>query len=221
MVVDFRDVNQCTKSIRYPLPNGKDIMARMNGSKFFARLDLRKGFHQIPMEPKSRYLTAFMTPFGLYEYVTMPFGLKNPSGFLQKTLEDILHDLLGVEIFIDDIVIHGKSKGEYKRSLDTCMHRLKKHRFRLNKQKCAFNLQSVEYLGHVVSADGIAKSPSKKAAVLDLTPPKSCKQVLSFLGFVNYFREFIPNYAKLAAPLHKISSKKAVFTWTAVERKAW
>lgn len=221
MVVDFRDVNRCTKSIRYPLPNGKDIMARMNGSKFFARLDLRKGFHQIPMDSKSRHLTAFMTPFGLFEYVTMPFGLKNPSGFLQKTLEDIFHDLIGVEVFIDDIVIHGKTKQEYKSRLDTCMTRLKRHRFRLNKQKCAFNLSSVEYLGHIVSADGIAMSPSKKVAVLDLTPPKSCKDVRSFLGFVNYFREFIPNYAEIASPLHKISSTKAVFKWTAQERDAW
>lgn len=103
--------------------------------------------------------------------------------------------------------------------IDACMFRLKRHRFRLNQAKCAFNLSSVEYRGHDVSGEGM--SPSKKEAVQELTQPTDCKQVRSFLGFVNYFREFIPNYAEIASPLHKISSKKAIVNWTAQEHESW
>jgi transposase InsO family protein len=221
MCVDYRAVNAVTKAMRLPLPNGKEILYRMEGSSYFARVDMRKGFHQIALTPESIPYTAFATPDGLYEYLCMPFGLKNPSGFFQATMERVLSGLSHCEVFVDDIVIHGSTKEEYLAALEAVLGRLQEYGFRLNEDKCSFGLRTVEYVGHIVSSDGITMSEDRKSAVMQIPVPKTVKQVRSFLGFANYFREFIPQMATLSKPLHELTRKGIKFSWTAEHQLAF
>lgn len=146
-------------------------------------------------------MTAFVTPFGLYEFTTMPFGWQNPAGYLQKVLNIILNGVQGCEIYIDDILIHAATFDQYLERLNEVLRRLDQYNFTLSKEKCAFNLTAVEYLGHAVSSEGTSIVPAKKKAVLGMLVPDKKTDRRSFLGLVGYFRDFIPNYTKLSKPL--------------------
>ena len=189
--------------MRLPLPNGKDVLHRLKGSKFFGRIDLRKGFHQIPLHEKACYLTAFTTPFGLYEYITMPFGLQNPAGYLQKQLEIVLQSIPECVIYIDDILIHAETFELYIERLDSVLNRLDQHDFVLSKAKCAFNLSAVEYLGHVVSPGKLAVASKTVDTIQKMKPPRTFTELRSFLGLGNYFRKFVKEYARITEPLNR------------------
>lgn len=215
MCVDYRLLNSITKDLQFPLQNMQSVLQRLSGKKYFATLDLSKSFHQIPMDTDSISLTAFSTPDGLYEYVTMPFGLKNASRYFQKVISDILGNLLGVscEVFIDDIVIYGDDEQSYLKNLATVLQRLTDYGLILNGEKCQFGLRQIEYLGHIVNEKGITLADSRRAALRDMHTPVNTSQLRSFMGCANYFRRFIPNYAVLAKPLTKLCSDKVPFTW--------
>lgn len=215
LCVDYRKLNDATKVMAIPMPNGKDVLYRMQGSAYFARIDMKKGFHQIAMAPDSIQYTAFATPDGLFEYTCMPFGLKNPSGFFQATMERVLAGLPKCEIYVDDILIHGRTEEEYLHSLSQVLKRLRDAGFRLNREKCAFGLRTVGYIGHVISAAGVTLSEERKDAVRRIPVPTTVKQVRSFLGFINYFRDFVPDMATLSKPLYELTKKGVKFVWTA------
>lgn len=221
MCIDYRQLNTATKNMALPMPNGKDVLYRMSGSKYFARIDMAKGFHQIALEEESIQYTAFSTLDGLYEYTTMPFGLKNPSGFFQATMERVLAGIPRCEVFVDDIIIHGQTPAEYLEGLRSVLERLSQQGFRLNRDKCSFGLQTVEYLGHILSSEGITLSDSRKAAVKDIPTPKNVKELRSFLGFVNYFRDFVPDMASISKPLYALTKKKAKFQWLEPQQQAF
>lgn len=221
LCVDYRTLNAATKSMRLPMPNGHEVIQRMKGSKYFARIDLKKGFHQIPITEESIPYTAFVTQDGLYEYKTMPFGLKNPSGFFQWTMEQVLAGLPHCEIFVDDIIIHADTQSAYLDALDRVLDTLIIRGFKLNKEKCLFGLRTVEYIGHIVSEQGVSMSKARKEAVRQIPVPRTHKQLRSFLGFVNYFRKFVPDMARLSAPLHELTKKAVKFVWTDRQQEAF
>lgn len=223
MCVDYRTVNQCTTSLRYPMPNAKTLLDRMSGKRIFATMDLRSGFHQVPMSQQSQYLTAFATAGGLYEYTRVPFGLKNAPGFFQKTMASVFAGLMGTacEVFVDDILVYGRDSTEFLKNLTAVFERLRKHKLRLKGAKCKFGLGQVEYLGHVVSGTGITLSDSKREALRKVKPPTDAAKVKSFLGLANYFREFVPGYATLVRPLTVLCSGKTQFEWGSAQQAAF
>ena len=153
MVIDYCLLNEKTVGVAYPLPNITDILDQLGGSKYFTELDLAAGFHQIEVEPKDRYKTAFSTPFGHFEFIRMPFGLRNAPATFQRLMDRVFSGLQGIELFIymDDIVIYAKSLKEHNQKLEKLVGRLKTAGLVLQPEKCHFLRKEIGYLGHTIS----------------------------------------------------------------------
>ena len=212
-----------TVPVLYPLPNLKQIVESLAGNTFFGKMDLRRGYFQILVEESSIPLTAFVTPFGLYECVRMPFGVRNGPSHFQKCMNDAFSDLLGIFCFIylDDIIIFGKDEDSFVTAMSKVLARLEALRLRANLEKCEFGVQSLQYLGFIISKDGLAMSEERKSAVVAMKEPSTKKQLRSFLGTCNYFRDFIPHYSVVVKPLFALTADKVPFVWTEDCRKVF
>ena len=221
--VDYRDLNNCTVDMKYPLQNTKTVLERMAGRHIFGTLDLRSGFHQVPIAPDSQQATAFATSDGLYEFTRVQFGLKNGPAYFQQIMSEVLHGLVGhcCEVFIDDIIIYADDAHQFVHALRQVFQRLREHDMRLKGSKCQLGLAQVAYLGHVVDGTGIALSEERKQGLIDLQPPKTTSQLRSFMGMAGYFRTFIQGFATVSKPLHRLCSDKVVFSWSPTEQQAF
>src|SRR4051812_19397264 len=199
MCVDYRPLNLATIKNKYPLPRINDLYDQLAGSSVFSKMDMRLGYHQIKIRNEDIPKMAFTTRYGLYEYTVMSFGLTNaPSNFSCMM----------------DILIYSKNEEEHAEHLRLVLRKLREHRLYAKFSKCEFLLPEVTYLGHVISAKGIAVNPERFQAVLDWTPPESVKKVRSFLGLASYCRCFVENFSKVAKPLTELLKKEKKFEWT-------
>lgn len=216
LCVDFGPLNSALEDLAFPLPLSKDILLALRGKKFFAVLDLRTGYYQITVREDARKYLAFVTPDGQYEFTRLPFGVKTAPAYFQWAMCQVFAGLLGVsvEIYLDDIVVYGETPEEFLENLRAVFVRLREHRLRLKREKCQFGLEEITYLGHVVNANGIALSEERKQGILAMNSPKTTKQVRSFFGMANYFREFIPKFAIVTKPLTALCSTRVKFRWT-------
>jgi len=223
MVVDFRKLNEKTIGDAYPLPNIVEILDQLGSAKYFSIFDLAQGFHQIPMSPDDRAKTAFSTPYGHFEYLRMPFGLRNAPATFQRLMDSVLMGLQGNEVFVylDDIVVYARSLEEHKVKIDKLMQRLKAAKLQLQPEKCQFLRHEVVYLGHVIGSAGVRPDPDKIAAVRNFPIPHTQKNIKQFLGLAGYYRRFIRNFSKLAKPLTDLLKRDAPFIWTHLQEKAF
>ena len=198
---DFRRLNLQTEPDKYSVPNIADLAAKLHGARVFSKLDLRKGYHQVPMKPADVPKTAICTPFGLFEFLRMPFGLKNAGQTFQRMMDDILGDLDYCFIYMDDLLIASPDEATHVLHLREVLSRLQAAGLVLNVEKCQFGVKSVEYLGHHVDAHGVAPLPSSVTAVKNFPQPHNTKQLMSYLGMLNFYRRFIPQAAKMLKPL--------------------
>ena len=214
--VDLRKVNAVTRKDSFPMPLVSDTLDALSGTKYFSTLDLKSGYWQIEMRPESREKTAFVTHNGLYEFNVMPFGLTNSGASFQRLMGHILR---GLEyrfalIYIDDIVIFSKSIDEHLTHLEEVFRRLREANVKLNPKKCSFVKQRIEYLGHVVTPEGIFPDPGKVEVVKNFPTPASLKELKSFLGLANYYRRFIKGFSEIASPLNALTKKGVKFCWS-------
>lgn len=167
------------------------------------------------MNPKDREKTAFSTHSNHYEWIRMPMGLKNSSGTCQRAVNHILDGLIGKDCFVylDDIVVHGRSLKEHNEKLERIFTRIRKHNLKLQPSKCKFLKQKLIYLGHLISANAIKPDPDKVSCVKEYPTPKSTKDIKAFLGLVGYYRRFIENSADISKPLVKLLRKNVKFKW--------
>jgi len=212
---DYRKVNDLTVPDVYSLPNIEEIFDSLAGAIIFSTLDLFSGYHQILMAEDSIDITGFTTKFGNFVYKVMPFGLTGAPATFQREMNSILIELLGksVFVFLDDILIFSKSKEEHLTHLEQVFSIFRKHKVKLNIGKCHFFKEKVEVLGHMVTKDGLTTMESKVEAVKNWNRPSNINEVRSFLGTVGYYRKFIPNFSKLAAPLTILLRKNCSFFW--------
>lgn len=215
MCVDYRELNDNTIPDRFPLPLISDQIARLHGGHFFSILDLASGFHQIPIEPESIERTAFVTPDGQFEYLTMPFGLRNAPSVFQRALIQALGDLVNdyVVVYMDDVLIVASNANEALERLRVVLGVLARKGFILNPTKCAFLRQEVEYLGFVVSKGEIRPNPRKVHALTFLPPPETVTQLRQFIGLASYFRQFVPRFSQVMAPLYALTSGNGKIEW--------
>ena len=216
MCIDYRALNKVTVKNKYPLPRIDDLLDQLHGSCFFSSLDLQSGYHQIRITEEDVPKTAFKTPLGLFQFKVLPFGLTNAPATFQRAMNDIFRPFIGkfVLVYLDDILIFSKSAEEHAQHLTQVLELLRKHRLYAKLSKCDFFKPEVNYLGHLVTAQGIRPDPKKVQAVSDWPCPTSQSALRSFLGLTNYFRKFIQGYSSLVAPLMELLKHTSLGVWT-------
>ena len=211
---DYRRLNTATQPDRYPVPNIMDFTANLAGCKIFSKIDLVQGYHQIPVNPEDVEKTAVITPFGLWEFLQTPFGLRNAGCTFQRWMDQILGDLPYCFVYIDDILIASPDPESHREHVRTVCERLSEAGMEINLDKCEFGKTSIEFLGHTVTPDGIAPLRNRVTAISDFPPPSNVKELMRFNGMVNYYRRFVPQIAQTMAPLTKATSPSVKFLWT-------
>jgi len=220
--VDYRALNDATIKDKFPIPVVEELLDELRGAVFFTKLDMRSGYHQVLMFPADVEKTAFRTHQGLFEFLVMPFGLTNALATFQALMNDVIHPFLRrfVLVFFDDILIYSSSWTEHLRHVHTVLRTLQDNQLFLKKSKCEFGRSSVAYLGHVISAEGVAMDKQKVQAVLEWPPPKSPRAVHGFLGLAGYYRRFIRNFGTITAPLYALLKKEG-FRWNEEAERAF
>ena len=216
--IDYRKLNSLTKPISFPLPLLTDVFDAMSESApaIFSLLDLKSGYHQIPMDKDSKAKTAFSTHQGSFQWNVLPFGLMNAPSSFQMLMSQVFRGMTfkHLIIYIDDLLVYSKSFSDHLEHLQAVFDRLRGARLRLHPKKCNFALTEVMYLGHVLTTKGVKVDEKKIDVVKNYPVPKSVKDVRSFLGYVGYYRKFVRNFAAIASPLHALLKKENTFQWT-------
>lgn len=219
LVVDYRALNKITISDASPLPHSEDLLQELGkGYKYFSKLDLKSGYHQFRIPPKDRQKTAFVVSQGHYEFLVLSMGPKNAPAAFQKVMSRILQPCRGFcQVFLDDILVFSKSFSEHIKHLSLIFATLSSSKLVLNATKCELVVQEVLVLGHVVSETSITPNKDAIKAILDLTEPRTLKQANKFMGALAYYRKFVPQFAKIAAPIHQITNltknRRHLFKW--------
>ena len=198
---DYRRLNLATKPDKYPLPSILDLSAKLHGCQFFSSIDLIKGYYQVPMAEEDIAKTAIITPFGLWEYCFMPFGLMNAAQTFQRLMDGLFRHLPFVFTYLDDHLIASKTLEEHMEHLRQFFSILQANGLTINPEKCVFAAPSVTFLGHHVSAAGTVPLAQHISAVRDFPPPTDLKGLQRFLGMINFYRQFIPAAARILQPL--------------------
>lgn len=216
LCIDYRKLNQITHKERHPLPHMEDQIDQLKNYKYFTTLDLFSGYYQVKMGENSIPKTAFVTNDGHYEFKRMPFGLANAPSVFQRIINNIFGPLGGTVAlaYLDDILSPCQTFEEGLEKLTKIFETLRKNHLTLNPSKCHFFQEKINYLGLEVSRDGVRPGLGKAKAIEEFQRPKNIHNVRQFLGLTGFFRRFIPNHAKLTAPLTKLLRKKEEWKWT-------
>ena len=213
--VDYRRLNLATVKDAYTLPQIDDTLDMLAGKRWFSTLDLASGYWQVSLSPEARCKTAFATHSGLFQFRVMPFGLCNAPATFERLMDRVLQGLRWSRclVYLDDIISFGTTFGDSLDNLTMIFERLRSHGLQLKSSKCHLFQSSVPFLGHVVGRDGLECDPRKIEDVKCWPVPDCLKSVRQFLGFVGYYRRFIPSFADLAEPLVALTGKDVPFVW--------
>lgn len=215
MVMDFRRLNEMTVFESYPLPRIDQILDRLGKAKYFSKLDLLAGYHQIPICIEDQHKTGFQAMGESFYYVRTPFGALNSAQNFQRNMNRVLHGLIGYccYVYLDDVIIFGRSRDEHLANLRLVFDRFDQYNLRVKLSKCEFFAESLEFLGHRITTNGFGMNLEKVDALKTLNRPTNAKKLRSFLGMANFYRRFIPNYSIIAAPLFHLLKKKVPYVW--------
>lgn len=221
--IDYRQLNKQTVKDRYPLPLISELLDRIRQRKLFSKIDLRGAYNLIRIKKGHEWMTAFRTRYGHFEYCVMPFGLANAPSVFQRMMNAIFHDFLDdfMVVYLDDILIFSDNVEQHNQHLRKVLQRLRENNLIAKGEKCEFFKDSIEFLGYVISNNGVHMDQKKVQSILDWAAPKKIKELQRFLGFANFYRRFISNYAKLTKPLTMLLKKATPYNWTSAQEESF
>lgn len=223
-VVDYRGLNKVTVPVRHPIPLINELQDRLQGSKFYTKIDLKTGFNLVRVAKGHEWKTAFRCKYGLYEYRVMPLGLINAPATFQAMMNHIFKDLIdsGLLVYLDDLLIYSDSREKHDELVKEVLRRLSKHNLAVAPQKCQWGVDKVEFLGYIISPTGIHMSLEKAKCISQWERPTSLKGVQRFIGFANFYRRFIKAFSKIAKPLtDSVKRTKAEWEWNPEMERAF
>lgn len=218
--LDPSDLNKNIMREHYALPTTAEIFAKLSQATVFSTLDATSGFLQLQLDEESSKLTTFATPFGRYRFLRLPYGISSAPEVFHRTVSEIFEDLPGVETYIDDILVHGRTKDEHDERLRAVLKRCQEVNFRLNRNKCKFEQDSIKYLGHVICQGKIQADPEKIKAIVDMPIPENKDDVRRLLGMATYLGKFCPELSTVSAPLRELMKKNCEWLWTGSHQQA-
>ena len=232
LCVDFRKVNELQQEVItagktkgqisiHPLPKIDEMYAKLKGAKVFSTIDLRSGYHHIALGKSSRAKTAFVTPFGKYEFLMVPFGLAQAPAYFQLLMNKVLKGLKFTMMYLDDIIIFSQDESQHLEHLEIVFSRLRETGLKMKCSKCDFFKSEIHYLGHLISPEGISPLPNKLDSIKHMPVPNSAKEIKQFLGLTGYYRKFVPRFADISRPLTTLTKKDAKFEWTSACQKSF
>ena len=215
LCIDYRGLNQLTVKNKYPIPRIDELLDRLHGSTVFSKIDLKSGYYQIRIKEEDIPKTAFNSRYGHYEFTVMSFGLTNAPATFNRLMQDIFKHQLDkhVLVFFDDILIYSRNDKDHEAHVKEVLSILREHKLFAKRSKCTFFAKRIEYLGFIVSQEGISVDPAKVQDIVDWPQPKNVREVRGFLGITGWYRIFIKDYAKIAGPITKLLKKNAKIIW--------
>ena len=215
MTVDYHALNRQTKKDVYPLPRINDLLDELAHARFLSAIGLESGYHQVGLTKDAQEKTAFVTRYGLFEYTVLPLGLCNAPSTFQRVMNSVMGEYIDdfVLVYLDDILVFSSTEYEHENHLRLVFQQLRQHKLQAKLKKCEFGKPRVKSLGHIVGLGKVHMDKDKVAAVINWEPPRDVKGVQQFLGFANYYNRFIPNFAKVAAPISNLLSNQKEFKW--------
>ena len=215
LCIDYRPVNELTVADAYPMHRTDDIFASLGQARYFTVIDLKSGFHQIPLEEADAAKTTFYTPAGAFQYTRMPFGLKNAPATFQRIMDKVLLACGSfTRVYLDDVIVFSTGDRAHVGHVAQVLQTLLQSGLKANLKKCRFAIMECEYLGHVVSEDVVRPDPHKLTAIQQILPLTDISSIRSFLGLTGYYRRFVKGYAAIAHPLNELLQKDRAFVWT-------
>ena len=221
--IDYRKLNAVTVRDVYPLPRIDDCLSALQGNMFFSTFDMCSGYNQVSLHPDDQPKSAFITDNGLYEWLVMPFGMSNAPATFQRLMDAVFAGLKWktLLVYIDDIIVYSPDFDSHLISLREVFMRMSDSQLSFKSSKCHLLQSKVKYLGHVVDRDGIYPDPEKTLAISQLPVPKNVEKLRTFLGMSGYYRKFVPNYAKLCAPMYALTKIGVSFEWNSEHQNAY
>ncbi|KAL4340738.1 hypothetical protein GQ457_08G035780 [Hibiscus cannabinus] len=216
LCTDYRQLNRVTIKNKYPLPRIEDLFDQLRDASVFSKIDLRSGYYQMKVKDVDVPKTSFRTRYGHFEFLVMPFGLRNAPAAFMDLMNRVFKPYLDkfVVVFIDGILIYSRNKDDHAEHLRIVLQTLRECQLYAKFSKCEFWLSEVAFLGHVISAKGIMVDPKKVQTILDWRPPRNVSEVRSFLGLAGYYRRFVKGFSVIASPLTKLLRKDQPFEWS-------
>uniref|UniRef100_A0A7I4YHH5 RNA-directed DNA polymerase n=1 Tax=Haemonchus contortus TaxID=6289 RepID=A0A7I4YHH5_HAECO len=223
LCVDYREVNKVTKKDSYPLPPIDITLQNLLGKRWFTSLDLASGYWQVPLSERAKEISAFTTTSGQFQFRVLPFGLTTAPAKFQRLMDKVLGDLIGpeVSVYIDDILIATDSIPRHADLLRKVLLAFRKAQLKVKPQKCRIMEPSLEFLGHVVDADGVRADPEKVGRIKDYARPQNVAQLRTFLGMAGYYRKFVLRFSQISKPLFDLTSPKRKFVWSHEHEEAF
>ncbi len=219
--LDPHEINKVLQRERYTLPVLEDVLHELGKSKVFSKADLSSGYWHVTLDEDSSFITTFQTCFGRYRYLRLPFGINGASEYFQKKLLSALEGLQGVVCIADDVIIHGESEDEHDINLKQFLSRCKEIGIKLNANKLDLKVDSLTFMGHKITANGVAADPEKIRAITDMQEPKNVGELRTICGMINYVAKFLPNLNSKMFALNQLLKKDVPWNWSTTQRSAF